>query len=106
MKDVVEISNYLKAISDPTRLTIIQLLTHHRNPLCVNALAKKVNVTQSAVSQHLRILKQAGLVIGNRQGYHIHYEIDANKFQKYSNALNSIVFPLPKDIKNNCSNDC
>jgi DNA-binding transcriptional ArsR family regulator len=42
----------------------------------VNALAYKLGVTQSAVSQHLRVLKSAGLVQGERRGYRVHYFID------------------------------
>jgi DNA-binding transcriptional ArsR family regulator len=42
----------------------------------VNALAFKLGVTQSAVSQHLRVLKSAGLVKGERRGYRVHYFID------------------------------
>ena len=47
------------AFSDPTRLKLVHLLAHQEVPgaMCVNALAGKLGVTQSAVSQHLRILK-------------------------------------------------
>jgi len=39
-------------------------------------LARAVDVSQSAVSQHLRILKSVGLVSGERRGYHVHYSLD------------------------------
>ena len=66
------------AFSDPTRLKLIMLLAHQEVPgaLCVNALAGVLGVSQSAVSQHLRILKNIGLVSGERQGYRIHYTIN------------------------------
>jgi ArsR family transcriptional regulator, arsenate/arsenite/antimonite-responsive transcriptional repressor len=106
MNDFGEISNYLKAIGDPTRLNIIHLLNKYSNPLCVNAIAKKLNVTQSAVSQHLRILKQVGLVTGRREGYHIHYEINTEKFQQYTRHLGGIIFPSESAVKDNCVDDC
>ncbi len=65
-------------LADPTRLKLVKLLQLRRNSsaLCVNALASCLSVTQSAVSQHLRVLKSIGLVKGERRGYHIHYFIN------------------------------
>jgi ArsR family transcriptional regulator len=65
-------------LSDPTRLKLLRLLLRQREPnaLCVNALAYRLGVTQSAVSQHIRVLKSAGLVKGERRGYRIHYFIN------------------------------
>jgi len=66
------------ALADPTRLKLVRLLCRQSDPdaLCVNALAALLGVTQSAVSQHLRVLKGIGLVKGERQGYHMHYFIN------------------------------
>ena len=74
-----------KAVSDPTRLRIVEILCHQREPeaLCVNALAGLLGVTQSAVSQHLRILKNVGLVKGERQGYHVHYAVDFDAIKRF-----------------------
>jgi ArsR family transcriptional regulator len=65
-------------LADPTRLKLLKLLAKQREPnaLCVNALAYRLGVTQSAVSQHLRLLKSTGLVKGERRGYRIHYFIN------------------------------
>jgi len=62
-------------LADPTRLKLLNLLSQQQEPnaLCVNALAYQLGVTQSAISQHLRVLKSAGLVKGERRGYRIHY---------------------------------
>jgi len=64
-------------LADPTRLKLLKLLAQQQEPnaLCVNALAYQLGVTQSAISQHLRVLKSAGLVKGERRGYRIHYFI-------------------------------
>jgi DNA-binding transcriptional ArsR family regulator len=82
-----EIAEILKALSDPTRLRLAILLGERGagrcardacgcGPLCVNALAKKLGITQPAVSQHLRVLKQAGLVRGERRGPFMHYSLE------------------------------
>ncbi len=64
-------------LADPTRLKLLSLLSQQQGPnaLCVNALAYQLGVTQSAISQHLRVLKSSGLVKGERRGYRIHYFI-------------------------------
>lgn len=72
------------ALADPTRLMLVKLLQRQRDPdaLCVNALAGLLGVTQSAVSQHLRVLKAIGLVKGERRGYHIHYFVNQDMLEK------------------------
>ena len=82
-----------KALSDPTRLRLVKLLNECEpgickgGPLCVNALANRLGVTQSAVSQHLRVLRQAGLVRGERKGSFMHYALDPKGIDKYKTAL-------------------
>jgi ArsR family transcriptional regulator len=72
------------ALADPTRLKLVRLLCRQRDPdaLCVNALAALLGVTQSAVSQHLRVLRTTGLVKGERRGYHIHYFVNQDVLEK------------------------
>ena len=84
-KKTEEDAALFKALSDPTRLKIVHILCHQPEPqgLCVNALAGLLGITQSAVSQHLRILKNVGLVKGERQGYHVHYGVDFNAIKRF-----------------------
>jgi ArsR family transcriptional regulator len=96
MTPIDDISERLKAISDPTRLRIIQLLSQCKRKdcepmLCVNALSKQLGITQSAVSQHLKILRQAGFVTGERRGYFIHYRLNPEQLEKVCDALNSVL---------------
>jgi len=74
-RDTDEQAAVFSALADPIRLRLVRLLCRQRGPnaLCVNALAAFLGVSQSAVSQHLRVLKAIGLVKGERRGYHIHY---------------------------------
>ena len=83
MNKIQELSQVFKAPSDPTRLRLVKLLSDHKGALCVNALARELKVTQSAVSQHLRVLKQAGLVKGARRGSSVHYSLAQDRLEQY-----------------------
>ena len=90
---VEKLSEVFKALSDPTRLRLVRLLGEcssgvcEGGALCVNALAHRVGVTQSAVSQHLRVLRQAGLVRGERRGSFVHYSLDRDGLEQYKTLL-------------------
>jgi DNA-binding transcriptional ArsR family regulator len=62
------------ALADPTRRTIFELLVEH--PCSVGDLAHALPVSRPAVSQHLKILKDAGLVIGTPAGKQRIYRVD------------------------------
>jgi ArsR family transcriptional regulator len=78
MTDIEKQAALFGLLADPTRLRLLRLLAQQREPdaLCVNALAYRLGVTQPAVSQHLRVLKSAGLVKGKKLGYRVHYFIN------------------------------
>ncbi len=93
MDKIEKLVEIFKALSDPTRLKLVKALNDcepgvcEGGSLCVNALAHRLNVTQSAVSQHLRILRQAGLVRGERHGSFMHYALDPRGLDKCKTAL-------------------
>ena len=58
-----------------TRVRIIDLLKN-KGPLGVNEIAEAIGITSAAVSQHLKLLKHAGLVQSQRKGYYIPYSIN------------------------------
>jgi DNA-binding transcriptional ArsR family regulator len=87
MNEIKELSELFKALSDPTRLGLVKLLSDHKGALCVNALARRLNVTQSAVSQHLRVLRQADLVKGERRGSSVHYSLDQDRLEQYKTRI-------------------
>lgn len=87
MDEIEELAETFKALSDPTRLRLVKLLNEGGGALCVNALAQRLAVTQSAVSQHLRVLRQAGLVRGERRGSFVHYSLDQDRLERYKAQL-------------------
>lgn len=64
----------LDALSDPTRMAIFQMLANQ--PVPVNELARTLPVSRPAVSQHLRVLKDAGLVTDSKSGTRRLYQLD------------------------------
>ena len=72
---VIEPSEMFKVLGVKTRVRIIELLKS-KGPLGVKAISQTLGMTPAAVSQHLKILKQAGLVRNERKGYWIPYSIN------------------------------
>ena len=64
----------LKAIADETRMSILKLLLRHN--YCVRALATELNLTEATISQHLKVLREAGLLVGEKRGYFMHYAVE------------------------------
>jgi len=77
-----------KVLGVDTRIRIIELLKQ-KGPLGANEMSEMLGVTPSAVSQHLKILKHAGLVQNERKGYWIPYRIDADALEKCGEFLSS-----------------
>jgi len=78
----------LKALADEKRLKILHMLT--ANDLCVGALAKHLGLSKPAVSQHLQILRKAGLVKGEKRGYWTHYVVDRHALMQTASELNHL----------------
>jgi ArsR family transcriptional regulator len=74
MSDALRLARTFKILSVDTRIRIIQLLKDRA--LCVGALSAQLGITQGAVSQHLRVLRDAELVVAERRGYYIHYRLN------------------------------
>lgn len=64
----------LKALGEPRRFLLLQLMADRG--YCVRALARKSRLSEPAVSQHLKVLREAGLVYGVKMGYYTHYALD------------------------------
>lgn len=67
----MEIDKMLKALGEPMRYKIFCSLLERKH--CVRSLSKKLGITESAISQHIKVMKESGLVYGEKFGYHMHY---------------------------------
>lgn len=90
-----EVIEILKALSVNSRVQIIKLIRDKK--LCVNAIARKLEITQSAVSQHLKILRDCNLVHTDRYGSIIHYRLNAVKADEFLNRLNEMLTTQEND---------
>lgn len=99
-------------LTEPTRFHLLQLLLEHH--YCVKALARKLGISEAAVSQHMRVLKQCKLVDGVKIGYQTHYQINRERILSLLDALSRQVsqYPprpaIPKDFDCSCEylSDC
>ena len=94
-----EYIHIFKSLADPNRLRIVDLLLSH--DLCVGALANRLSISKPAVSQHLRILRKAGLVKGEKRGYWTHYSIERNALHRIAEALHRTA-DLPEVPQGGC----
>ncbi len=85
----IEPSEIFKVLSVETRVKILDLLKAH-GPSGAKDIAATIGVTTAAVSQHLKILKQAGLVRSERKGYWIPYSIDEKAMENCRQILNEV----------------
>lgn len=70
-------TDFLKALSDPTRLKIV-LLLNQKNSLCVCDIISELEQPQPTISRHLNQLKQVGILESERNGTWIWYAINQN----------------------------
>lgn len=84
-----EASRIFDVLASETRLGILQLL--RERPLCVNALAQRLGVSSSAISQHLRILRHAGAVTGEKDGYWVHYRLNEETLRRWREQIGAFL---------------
>jgi ArsR family transcriptional regulator len=89
MTDAERLARIFKVLSVETRVRIVQLLK--RRSLCVTALASQLGITPAAVSQHLRILRDAGIVKDQKQGLYVHYQLNKSNLARLGQALGKLL---------------
>ena len=83
LSDVVRIC---KALGHPVRMEIIALLKSEKRCFC-GQIAGRLPLAQSTVSQHLKCLKDAGLIIGESEGSGIGYCLNEGLLRKFQRSL-------------------
>ncbi|MBS3735208.1 MAG: helix-turn-helix transcriptional regulator [Phycisphaerae bacterium] len=91
MDDAERLARLLKVLSVGTRVRIVQLLKGRT--LCVNALASRLDVTPGAVSQHLRIMRDASLVVDEKRGYFVHYRLNEDTLAAWREVIDRLLDP-------------
>ncbi len=78
-------TKFFKILSDPNRLRILKML--QIKPLCVREITDVLELAPSTVSQHLKLLKEYGFIIEEKDGKWVNYEIHPNPTDKRISAL-------------------
>src|SRR5689334_1714071 len=73
LTETTTLADRLKALADPTRLRLLDLLAQQAAPLCVCDLTPQFEQQQPTISHHLRILREAGLIAGEKRGTWSYY---------------------------------
>jgi ArsR family transcriptional regulator len=68
-------ASWFKALSDPTRIQILNLLASADEPVCVCEITEQFPFSQATISHHLKVLREAGLVDSDRRGTWVYYRV-------------------------------
>lgn len=94
MKDTNQMTQLFKALGDENRLKIVQLLSC--GTLCACKILESFEFSQPALSQHMKVLMAAGLVVGERQGNWMYYSLNKETMEE----LKVFVTEIP------CTEEC
>lgn len=72
-------NDVFRALSDPTRREILELL--RSGPRTSGEIAEKFTTSWATISRHLSVLKDSGLILAERNGQHVVYELNTTVFQ-------------------------
>jgi len=91
MANPEKVARICKALSVPNRVKILEILKV--STLCVNALANELGLTAAAVSQHLRILRDADLIRPEKRGYFVHYIVNWDVLDQWRRSVEALLTP-------------
>lgn len=89
-KKITSLLPYLKALCEEKRLRAIHLLL--KREMCICEIMEELNLSQPAVSHHMKILKQAGLISDRREGKWVFYALRKEKFALLQKLLQENLF--------------
>ena len=94
----------LHTITMPTRYQILMLLLEHH--YCGKALAAKIGISEAAISQHLQILKDCGIVTGQRIDRQMHYQVNTELLIQSVGIFHQKVLEKSEHMPNRDYCDC
>jgi DNA-binding transcriptional ArsR family regulator len=94
-----EYSTWFKALADPTRLQIVSLLARRGTPMSVGEIVAAVDVGQSTVSAHLKVLAEVRFVLADRKGTSAYYRINEACVDCFPTAADLVMGkPAPRPV--------
>src|SRR5437879_9114556 len=83
-REAERMARVAKALGDPIRLQLVDVLRKHAGKVCVCELVPLFDLSQPTVSHHLKVLREAGLVDSERQGLWAYYYVDPEALKELS----------------------
>lgn len=88
--EAISQARLLKALADPTRLRILNLLSRHEGEVCVFEIVESFTLEQPTISHHLRILRDAGLVDCRKKGLWAYYYVRREVLNRAREVINEL----------------
>ncbi len=95
--DINQIAAIAKVFAHPARVAILQYISHQDSCIC-NDIVDEIGLSQPTISQHLKVINEAGLLKGSFEGKSICYCVDIDRFQEFQELFNSYL----NKTKSNC----
>ncbi len=80
-----------KALADPMRIRILNLLANNNDPVCVCEIVKHFPIQQSSISHHLKILRDCRFVLAERRGTFMYYRVNRKCLSEFPHAARVIM---------------
>lgn len=97
-RDTAEVwSSWFRALGDPTRVLMLHLLASEKRPMTIGEMVEALDVGQSTVSHHCRILEDVGFVICEREGTSTKCRINKHCLDMFPSAADVIMGRAPTD---------
>lgn len=95
------VANYCKVFSHPARIAIINLLAEKKEIRTGN-ISKYLPISRTTVTQHLKVLKSAGIIKGEIDGLKIHYCLNVSKLVEIQSVISTLFTKSISDFKCEC----
>lgn len=92
-----QLAGIFRVLANPARIAILQYLSRQQGCIC-NDIVEEIGLAQPTVSQHLKELKQSGLISGEVEGKRLCYCINRDRWNELQQIINSFF----KNTKSNC----
>jgi DNA-binding transcriptional ArsR family regulator len=90
-REAEEYANWFKALADPTRVRILNLLAQSAEPVCVCDIVDHFPLGQPAISHHLKVLRDVRFVVAERRGTFMHYRVNHACLAEFPEAARRIL---------------
>lgn len=84
-------ASWFQALSDPTRIRILNLLSTTSEEFGVGSIVTRLNLRQSTASHHLKVLHDVGFLCRRREGTSILYRVNANCLERFPSAADMVM---------------